>query len=180
MREETNSYAALLRAEVAAHAKTAGSEGFLEQAFTDLVLDDLEKHGFWPDNQLAYHHKPGARVNGWGSDQAARKLYLCITDFVEANDALTLPKSSFDSTAKKLKGFYKKAKNDKLAIPEHNPVLDLADKIASGLDFDSIEAYVLTNRVSSAESREDDYEGLPVLVKVWDLEAIRRSRTTGS
>ena len=180
MREETNSYASLLRAEVTAHAEMPGSEDFLPQAFTDLVLDNLEEHGFWPDYQLAYHHKTGAHVNGWGYDPAARKLYLCVTDFVEANDARTLPKSGFDAIAKQLKGFYKKAKNDKLGIPEHNPVLDLADKIASGVDFDSIEAYVLTNRVCKAESREDVYEDVPVLVKVWDLETIRRSRTTGS
>lgn len=177
---DAQAYASSILAEVEAHAEVEGREAFLEEAFTDLVLDDLEEQGFWPDYQLAYLSQRGAGLSAWGYDPASRTLYLCITDFVHSTQATTMPKAELAAIANRLKGFYRKARNGTLGIQEHSSVLDVADTIRLGVDFDSVRAYVLTNRLSSAEITHDDYDGVAAVVRSWDLETIRRSRTTGA
>ena len=91
--EDIAQFAPNLAADVVAHAETEGQEAFLAEAFTDLVLDDLEQEGFWPDYQLAYWSQKGIELSAWGLDETNRTLYLCVTDFAYSDEVRTMSRS---------------------------------------------------------------------------------------
>jgi len=176
---ETETYAQALLAEVEQHAAVEGEEAFLEEAFTDLILDSLEEEGYWPDYQLAHLSQHGIGLSAWGLDPLARVLYLCITDFVYANAGERLSKADRSAAVKRLQNFFKKATSGTLPLQEHNPVVEVAEIIRAAEAFDSVRCTILSNRVATDNRVEESGGDIPVQVRVWDLETIRRSRTSG-
>ena len=99
---DTERYAADLLADVNEHAQIEGQEAFLAEAFSDLVLSDLEDDGLWPDYQLAYLARKGIQVNAWGLDELSRTLYLAVTDFVYESEARTISNTDRHAVLKRV------------------------------------------------------------------------------
>lgn len=178
--EDTERFRKSLLADVLDHAETEGQEAFLPEAFTDLVLDELEQRGEWPDYQLVHHRAKGARVDAWGLDEGRRILYLAATDFSRTSEAPTIGVSEVDRVAKRLAGFVDKARRGRIQVEDHNPVADLVDLLAAGNDFDEIHLHLILDRVSTAEPKVKEEADIAAKVRVWDLESIRRMRTSGA
>ncbi len=161
----------------------AADDLFTSEGFTGWVLDMLEEQGHWPDFQLAYHRRPGAGgraavgLDGWGIDRTTAILYLAISDFHNGNDAQRLSRSARDRTFKRLRSFIEAA--GKIEVEEHNPVLDVAELIETGEDFDSIRCFLLSNQVTD-RTELPDVDGVSVSLHCWDLEALRRLRESES
>ena len=173
---ETREYQDILLAEVLERAEAEGEESFVSAAFTDLVLDDLEEEGRWPDYQQCLVDQRGLRVDAWGIDQAQRALYLAITDFDRSSSTVTLPKGEIDRFFGRLTTFLEKARAGKLQVEDHLPGADLVDAVQAN-QYERVYLYLLSHRVAKDESLADDtVDSLKVSKRVWDLEMVRRSR----
>lgn len=177
---ETFGYASQLLADVVDHAETEGQEAFLAEAFTDLVLDDFEQEGLWPDYQLCHFRQRGLELAAWGLDEVSRVLYVAVTDFVNTNEPIRLPLTEERAKCRRLEAFIGKGALGQVDLPEHSPVLDLAVTLENGAAFDSIALFLLTNRSSGGEVRSAEL-GLTYEAtwRTWDLEALRRFRQSG-
>lgn len=174
-------YSDLLLAEVLDHAEVEGQEAFVTDAFTDLILDDLEQDGRWPDYQLARVDQRGARVDAWGLDEDRRVLHLAVADFDRTSTALTLSSSESTRHLKRLSGFFEKARKGLLKVPEHSPAGSLLDVIADHDRYDSVRLFLLTHRVAAnLDVPDSEVDGVGCSTRIWDLETIRRFRETGT
>jgi hypothetical protein len=168
-------------AETLDHAEIEGQEAFLSDAFCDLVLDDLEQDGRWPDYQLASLRARGAAVDAWGIDDERKVLHLALTDFSRVPEGTSLPPGEVRKLMARLTGFLERARAGRVTVPDHSPVNDLLDVIASTARYDTVECYLLSHRVSTVTATDTDViDGVTVNRRVWDLETIRRSRNTGA
>lgn len=170
-----------LLVEVLDHAETEGQEAFLEDAFTDLILDDLEREGRWPDYQISHYAARGAAVNAWAIDHTLRRLYLAITDFDRTESVGTITRTEIQALLKRLAGFLNRSRERHIDVEDHHPVADLIDVSADHRLYDSVALYVLTHRNATEFTPETPVvEGVDdVSARVWDLETIRRSRVSG-
>lgn len=177
--EETRRFRADLLADVLEHAETEGQEAFLQEAFTDLVLDDLEQSGEWPDYQLAHFTTTGARVDAWGIDELRRILFLAVSDFGRTESAPTIGSVDVQRLSNRLVTFAERARGGRIVVEDHNPVADLVEVLRRGEGFDEIRIHVLVDRVSASSPTSPRSPGVGPEVRVWDLESIRRIRTSG-
>ena len=178
---ETIAYREQLLADVLDHAESEGQEAFLADGFTDLLLDDLESDGYWPDYQVGHLARTGAVVNAWGLDQNRRILFLAIADFEQTPNSATIPASEITTLFNRLIGFHERASSGKLEVSDHDPVGDLLDIIQAGEErqYERIALFVLTNRVAPDDPPEPGRSRSLIdfaTHRVWDLETIRRSR----
>lgn len=166
--------------EVLDHAEIEGQEAFVEDAFTDLILDDLESEGRWPDYQVSHYSARGAGVNAWAIDPTLRRLYLAITDFDRSTDSLTITRTEISALLKRLLGFLQRSRRGRIEIEDHHPVADLVDVVGDIDRYDVVSLYVLTHRIAPDFAPEAPIvEGIVIETRVWDLETIRRSRVSG-
>jgi hypothetical protein len=178
--EDIAQFAPHLAADVVAHAETEGQEAFLAEAFTDLVLDDLEQEGFWPDYQLAYWSQRGVELSAWGLDETNKTLYLCVTDFAYSDEVRTMSRSDQAARYKRVINFLERALSGTIDVQDHNPVLDVVTTIEGKQAYDVVNVCLLTNRqIRPAEEPATSIDGVEVHFRTWDLEAIRRLRQSG-
>jgi hypothetical protein len=181
---ETLAYREQLLADVLDHAESEGQEAFLADGFADLLLDDLETDGHWPDYQVGSLSRAGAVVNAWGLDEDRRILFLAIADFERTPASPTIPGSEITKLYNRLIGFHEKAAADKIEVSDHDPVGDLLDIIQAEDErrYERLALFVLTNRIAPDDPPDPD-PGRSSLdfatCRVWDLETIRRTRETG-
>ena len=169
-----------LLVEVLDHAEIEGQEAFVEDAFTDLILDDLEGEGRWPDYQVSHYSARGATVNAWAIDPTLRRLYLAISDFDRSSDARTITRTEINTLVKRLAGFLQRSRDGRIEIEDHHPVADLVDVAGKTDRYDAVTLYVLTHRTAPEFVPEaPTIEGITIETRVWDLETIRRSRVSG-
>lgn len=178
--EETVQFRTELLADVLEHAETEGQEAFLAEAFTDLVLDDLEQSGEWPDYQVAHYSEKGARVDAWGVDELRRILFLAVADFGRGEDSLTLGAADVQRLANRGAKFAERARSGQIEVEDHHPVSDLVDLLKRGSAFDEIRLHLVADRVAAAEPEMPKGKRPPALVRMWDLESIRRIRSSGA
>ncbi len=174
-------FRAKLLAEVLSHAEIEGQEAFLGDAFTDLILDDLESEGRWPDYQVSHYQTRGAAVSAWAIDPALKRLYLAISDFERADITTSINRTEISTLLKRLTGFLTRCREGRIDLEDHHPAADLVDVAAQKEAYDSVALYVLTDRnAPDSEIEAPEVEGIEdVTVRVWDLEIIRRSRNSG-
>ena len=170
-----------LLVEVLDHAETEGQEAFLVDAFTDLILDDLEQEGRWPDYQISHYATRGAAVNAWAIDHTLRRLYLAITDFERTETVGTITRTEINTLLKRLAGFITRSRERRIEVEDHHPVADLIDVSADHVLYDSVALYVLTHRNAPEFTPDPPVVGGvdAVSARIWDLETIRRSRVSG-
>lgn len=169
-----------LLVEVLDHAEIEGQEAFVEDAFTDLILDDLENEGRWPDYQVSHYSARGAAVNAWAIDPTLRRLYLAVSDFDRSGDAHTITKTEINTLVKRLAGFLQRSRDRRVEIEDHHPVADLVDVAGDTDRYDTVALYVLTHRTApDFVPKAPAVAGVTIETRVWDLETIRRSRVSG-
>lgn len=178
--EETIQFRTELLADVLEHAETEGQEAFLAEAFADLVLDDLEQSGEWPDYQVAHYSEKGARVDAWGVDELRRILFLAVADFGRGEDSLTIGAADVQRLANRGAKFAERARAGQIEVEDHHPVSDLVDLLKRGSAFDEIRLHLVVDRVAAAEPEVPKGKRPPALVRMWDLESIRRIRSSGA
>lgn len=178
--EETKRFRKELLADVLEHAETEGQEAFLQEAFTDLVLDDLEESGEWPDYQLAHYSAMGARVDAWAVDDLRRILFLAATDFSPNEESETIGASELTRMVNRLSTFVDRAQKGRIDVEEHNPVSDLVDELRAQTSFDEVRLHLIVDRVASSSPAPSRSGYVREQARVWDLESIRRIRSSGS
>ena len=113
-------------------------------------------------------------------DELSRTLYLAVTDFVYESEARTISNTDRHAVLKRVVNLVKKARSASIEVEDHSPVVDLLLTIEEPGLYDTVHCYLLTNKVSSGEPLKDELvDDVPVSLKTWDLESIRRLRQTG-
>jgi len=169
-----------LLVEVLDHAEIEGQEAFVEDAFTDLILDDLESEGRWPDYQVSHYSARGAAVSAWAIDPTLRRLFLAISDFDRSGATETITRTEIDALFRRLAGFLKRSRDGRIEIEDHHPVADLVDAAGDTERYDDVTLYLLTHRTAPEYIPESPaVAGVTIQTRVWDLETIRRSRVSG-
>ena len=125
----------------------------MAEAFADLLLDELEEDGYWPDYQLSYLSQRGVEIAA-GIDEGTETLYLAVTDFEHTSSALTMSATERTKILKRLVNFVQKARARAINLGDHNPVVDLAQMIEEAEQFSSVRCFLLTNRIVHADEPE--------------------------
>ena len=183
--QENQTYFRQLMAEVVAHAGAVGR--FHEDAFFELITDELVELGEIDTADRSHHAARGLRVDGYAGDPAedgSLKIILC--DFATDDPPLTLTKTDLDTVLKRGRSFVSHALQAewRSLIAPSSPGAQLACLIAdSWRSVNSVHIILITNRPLSDRVKVIDSDAIdnrPVTHVVWDLTRLRELHESGS
>lgn len=184
-----------LQADVIGNAQSdigsaAGGEGhFKEDAFTELVADELSDAGVL-ESPAVCHHVGGAghlelKVSGFGIPDEDTRLDLLITVYFAGSTVETLNSADVERTFRKLLRFVGGALTPGFR-EELEPGSDAYAMVSEIYnrrgEIDRIRLMLLTNGlvVTRKEAeRKDTFKDYRLSYEIWDLERIHRLRSSG-
>lgn len=181
-----------LQADVTATAMdSAGSgdgETTREEAFTKIVAEDLSIAGVL-ESPLVYYYEGGARsagfkVNGFSMPEDDNRLDVFITIYFPEESVQKINSADVDRSFRQLARFFKAAQFSKFvhSLEPHSEAYAMASQIhAARRSFERVQMLLFSNAVFSSRKefeREETLETYKLVYEVWDLERLRRLRTS--
>lgn len=171
--------------------EAAANGTFNEDAFFDLVTDDLIWEGVIPEAERMQYAKPqgGMRVDGYCGDPLQFNetgesrgcvLSLIVLDFSQSLEMKTLTMTDMNADFKRLENYLLHSLDPKFrsSLEVTDPGYDLASLISNRWpQINRVKLYLLTNKVLSeriGEKKPTDLGGREVTYDVWDIREIFR------
>jgi hypothetical protein len=194
---EIESFHQQLMADVIAEVQGSGggssdgkSSTFKEDAFTRIVMEDLEIAGVLESPVACYLGNMSARqpyrINGYGFSDDETRLDLLITDLHDESTVQKLNAADVDRCFRQALRFLELALDrgpdilDPGHVLEHGMLREIHDKKAQ---FDRVQVILVTNALNvqrKEKARREQVGEHQVVHDIWDLERLRRFRSSGS
>lgn len=193
---DINEFHDQLQSDIAAHSQSEGSSEndgargrFRENAFTDLICEELSSTGVLESPTVCYAEGgAGAfeyKVNGFGIPDEDSRLDLFITLYFYDPVVQRLNSVDVERAFRKVVRFLNAAITEKFQ-DNLEPGSELAAMVSEIFnrkdDIDRVQLILLTNAVVATRKeaeRKESLEGLRLSYEVWDLERLRRLRSSG-
>jgi AIPR protein len=183
-----------LMADVIADAAAAGSGEhadavFKENAFTRIIAADLEAAGVLEAPTVCYYADTSGRlpykVNAYSLPEEEQRLDIVVADFRPEGAVQKLTAADVDRSFKQTLRFLNVAveQGARGVDPGHEEHSMLRDIFAKRLQFDRAQLILITNAqlVQRREKeRREELGGYQIGYEVWDLERLRRFRSSGA
>lgn len=169
--------------ELAVAAEAAGTEEYLENEFTQLMLSILTDAGEIDDEWfVGFHQSRGQKANACGISSGKDTLHLFYSEFTAERPPRVVVTADVETGFKRLKAFLLRAlKRDLHGLEESSASFELIDQIASWKGVvESVRLYFLTDGVTLVETVPDsEVEGLRVSHHIWDIRRFYRLSSSG-
>ena len=160
--------------------KAGEEEEPCEDAFTDIVLENLEDADIIEGHFISSHRKKeiGVKVNAYtfgNTGDARDTLDLFISSYNGQNTPGTLSKTDIDATFKRLYNFFGRCcKGYYQDLEEAQPVFDLALQIYEiRHEIRKVRFFLITDLTTKIEKIPDNEEnGIRFVYQVWDIQRI--------
>ena len=183
-----------LMSDVAAEASSAtGGEHvgdvFRENAFSQIVSADLEAAGVLESPTVCYYANTQGRlpykVNAYSIPDEEQRLDIVIADFRSETTVQKLTASDVDRTFRQALRFFDVAiAREAVAVdPGHEEHAMLSDIFVKRDRFSRVQLILITNAIlvqRREKERRDEHDGYQVGYEIWDIERLRRFRSSGS
>jgi len=183
-----------LMSDVAAGTAESSVDGhadgaFKEIAFTRIMVQDLEAAGILEAPVVCYHANTAARqpyrANGYCLPEDESRLDIVITDFRSESNVQKLTAADVDRSFKQALRFLMHAVEHgaRGVDPGHEDSAMLSEIFEKRNDFDRVQLILVSNAqlVQRREKERREQEGsYQVGYEVWDLERLRRFRSSGA
>jgi hypothetical protein len=181
--DKITGYAYNLLGEVRAHAEAEGCD--LQEAFTQLVLDQLQSEGLAEGTSAVHHREPGAAISGYAASSDGRYLDLFLSQYSErADDEYKVGRNEAVSAFKRLEGFLVGCIEERFSGPGlPRDVEDLCWSVKELFDqVEHVRLFLLTNAISVIRDPlpPASVNGRSVLREVWDLRRLAKWASSGS
>ena len=183
--ENLDEYYNYLMDSISADAHIEDEEGFIEDKFTEYVIDvmhdaDEVENGFVITPGF---RSRGVKVNGYDINSQENHCDLIVTNFSHdrGEKIPTLPRSPLDKLFKKGKTFYDKSRIGSTGFEESTDAYDLAKRINSLFgSIDRVRIIVITNCITgNLPAVEEEIDGIVFSYLTWDIERIYRFESSG-
>ena len=167
----------------------AAELAFKENAFTKIVIDDLESAGVMESPVACYFSQSAGRnplkVNAYGFPDEDTRLDLVISDFHPEATHQRLNADAIDRLYKQALRFLELAVKGGVGIadPGHEEHAMLSEIYRKREAFDRVQIILITNGlVVQRKEKERKEQSGPYKVgyEIWDLERLRRLRSSGA
>ena len=183
--EENNAYFNELMAEIVAHA--GAGRRFHEDAFFEIVTDELIDLGELDTADRSHHAARGLRVDGYAGDpREDGNLKIILCDFTTDAPPATITKADLAAILKRGRSFVEHALDAewRSMINGSSPGAQLADLMAESWDsVNSVHIVLITNRPLSDRIKTLDDDAIherPCTHVVWDLNRLRELSERGT
>jgi hypothetical protein len=183
-----------LMSDVIAEAVAAGGgahpdAAFKENAFTHILLADLEAAGVLEAPTTCYFANTAARmpfkVNGYSLVDDESRLDIIIADFRPDSEVQKLTVADIDRSFKLASRFLSIAINDGPAVADsgHEEHMMLREIYEKKIKFDRVHLILITNGQTvqrKEKERREEMGRYQISYEIWDLERLRRFRSSGA
>jgi len=179
---DLETFAENLRQEVLLEADLEGDEALVPEAFTRLVLEQLEEAGEIEEGHACYHRDRGLEVSGYGVDEDADILDLFATIYRGETSPTMVGKQDVESAFRRLQTFWAKASDSyHHGLEDSSEVFDMALRIHDVRPrIGKVRLFLLTDGISRSEFRMgEDVDGVEVSYHIWDIRRLHRLETSG-
>lgn len=176
-------FAKKIQQEIISLSQVEDEEFFLEDKFTELMMEELTEADEIDNPFLCNYKARGLKVNGYALSDNESNLDLFISIYngdatlssVTKTDVNTGFKRVYNFLMKSLEGHYKN-------LEEASDVFDLASIIYEFKDnLTNVRFYLLTDGVTKVSSVEDKQEdNLLISHHIWDFERLYRLKSSGN
>jgi hypothetical protein len=165
------------------------SAAFKENAFTSIVIEDLETAGVLESPVQCYFANTAGRfpvkVNAWGIPEEDTRLDLVIADFHPGNEPHRLVAADIDRAFNQVRRFFELALTGTHAAadPGHEEHAMLYEILSKKDSFDQVHLVLITNGQVAQRKEKERKEGIgeyKASYEIWDIERLRRFRSSGS
>jgi len=162
---------------------------FKENAFTNIMLEDLETAGVLESPTACYFANTVSRmpfkINAFAFPEEDSRLDLVITDFRTGVQPYKLVGSEIDRNFKLALRFMTLAVEGKHSSPDsgHEEHAMLEEIYSRRESFDRVQLILITNAQvvqRKEKERKEEVGRYKVSYEIWDLERLRRFRSSGS
>ena len=168
---------------------TQPNTAFKENAFTDIVLSDLEAAGTVEAPVACYFASTASRqpfkINGYSIPEEDSRLDLVVTDFRSDSALHKLTGTDVDRCFRQALRFLSVAVEEgpEAADSGHEEHAMLRDIFEKRRDFDRVRMILITNGQvvqRKEKERREKVNGYQIGYEIWDLERLRRFRSSGA
>lgn len=183
-----------LMADVIAEAADAGGSNSIDSAFkeigfTRILMSDLEAAGVLEAPVPCFFANTATRqpykVNGYSLPEEEARLDIVIADFRADSEIQKLTAVEIDRSFKQAQRFLAVAieQGAQGVDPGHEEHSMLSEIFEKRLEFDRVQFILITNALAvqrKEKERREDQGRYQVGYEIWDLERLRRFRSSGS
>lgn len=182
MTQELTDFAQDLYQEVLARSETADQESLREDEFTEVVIQYLVEAGELDDGFVCYSKMRGYKVNGYYISEDGDRLDLFVSDVFLDGTVHSLPKTRWETSLQRLKGFLERAVDGLYTkLEEASDAFDLAYAIDQAKnDLVRVRLYLLTDGTTKIEELPQEQVGdMEISYHVWDLTRLQQTVQSG-
>jgi hypothetical protein len=179
---ELDVFADNLRQEALLEADLEGEEALVPEAFTRLMLEQLEEAGEIEEGRPCYHRDRGIEVSGYGVDEDGEILDLFTTIYRGETPPAVIGKQDIESAFRRLQTFWIKASDSyHHVLEDSSEVFDMALRIHDVRpNIGKVRFFLLTDGISRSEFRMgEDVDDVEVSYHIWDIRRLHRLVTSG-
>jgi AIPR protein len=179
---DLSAFATDLRQQVLLEADLEGDEALLPDAFTRLILDELEEAGEIEEGRACYHRDRGIEVSGYGVDDEGEVVDLFTTIYRGEDQPTSVTNQDADIAFRRLLNFWTKASDSyHVGLEESSEVFDMALRLHEVRSTAAkVRLFLLTDGISKTEFRSsEDVEGAQLSFHIWDVRRLHRLVTSG-
>lgn len=179
---ELDVFAGNLRQEVMLEADLEGEEALVPEAFTRLMLEQLEEAGEIEEGHACFHRDRGVEISGYGLDEDAEILDLFTTIYRGEIPPTAVGKQDIEGAFRRLYNFWTKASDSyHHGLEDSSEVFDMTLRIHEvRTRVGKVRLFLLTDGVSRTEFRMgEDVDGVEVSYHIWDIRRLHRLVISG-
>ena len=169
-----------LMTDIGARAQSSGV--FTQEAFFEIVTNDLVELGEIVESEYTPYKARGVRVDGHGGDPANNSgvLTILIVDYDQSNDLATLTATELNQIFRRGMEFLERSQDGRMQrlMEASDPAFNLSDMIKKRWSItNKVRFILLTNRLLSLRidsTPASEFDGKPMTISVWDLGRLGR------
>jgi hypothetical protein len=180
--DDLEQYALDLQQTVLSRSELGGAEAFQEDAFVQIMLDQLAEAGELDDAAVCLHRSIGLQVSGYAISEDGESLDLIVAIHTNEVPPKTVPKADMMDAFRRVAKFFEQCMRGYFkSIEEATVAFDLAQLIhAEWRKFSRIRFLLVTDGLCKSDPPQPKaLEGLRATYDVWDAERFYRDWSSG-